>query len=213
MAAHDMSELDTVIQTLERYISPLNARSLVRRATRDRPTSNVRSAKALSELVTALQKSIRLFLAEPELSRAARDLAKLCQHAASSCVEPCRVTIATEGDIITARMEARRICDEMSVKSFETQKVTTVVSELARNIISYTSGGRMEIVPLDTARRIVIKAMDEGPGIPHLAKVLSGDYQSRTGLGRGLMGTKRLAVLFDVTTGSGGTRVVAEIAV
>ena len=207
-----MSELDNVIQTLERYISPLNARSLVQRATRDRPTS-VRSAKGFAELVTALQKSIRLFLAEPELSRAARDLAKLCQRAAPPRVEPCRVTIATEGDIITARMEARRICDEMSVKSFETQKVTTVVSELARNIISYTSGGRMEIVPLDTARRIVISAMDEGPGIPHLAKVLSGDYQSRTGLGRGLMGTKRLAVQFDVTTGSGGTRVVAEIAV
>jgi serine/threonine-protein kinase RsbT len=207
-----MSELDTVIQTLERYISPLNARSLVHRATRDRPTS-VRSPKAFAELVTALQKSIRLFLAEPELSRAARDLAKLCQRTEPTRVQPCRLTIATEGDIITARMEARRICDEMSVKSFETQKVTTVVSELARNIISYTSGGRMEIVPLDTARRIVISAVDEGPGIPHLAKVMSGDYQSRTGLGRGLMGTKRLAVVFDVTTGSGGTRVVAEIAV
>jgi serine/threonine-protein kinase RsbT len=63
------------------------------------------------------------------------------------------------------------------------------------------------------ARRIGITAVDEGPGIPHLSKVMSGDYQSRTGLGRGLMGTKRLAVLFDVTTGPGGTRVVAEIAV
>jgi serine/threonine-protein kinase RsbT len=207
-----MSELDTVIQTLERYISPLNVRSLVQRATRDR-VSGVRSPKALEELVAALQKSIRLFLAEPELGRASRDLAKLCKGVAPSRVEPCRLTIATEGDIITARMEARRICDQMSVKSFETQKVTTVVSELARNIISYTSGGRMEIVPIDATRRIVISAVDDGPGIPHLAKVLSGDYQSRTGLGRGLMGTKRLAVQFDVTTGSSGTRVVAEIAV
>jgi serine/threonine-protein kinase RsbT len=207
-----MSELDPVIQTLERYISPLNARSLVQRASRDR-LPRVRSAKALAELVTALQKSIRLFLAEPELSLATRDLAKLCQGPAASRVEPCRLAIATEGDIITARMEARRICDQMSVKSFETQKVTTVVSELARNIISYTSGGRMEILPNDTTRRILITAVDEGPGIPHLAKVLSGDYQSRTGLGRGLMGTKRLAVHFDVTTGSSGTRVIAEIAV
>ncbi|HKO49640.1 MAG TPA: ATP-binding protein [Polyangiaceae bacterium] len=208
-----MSELDPVIQTLERYISPLNARSLVHRAMRDRPTSNVRSPKALAELVTALQKSIRLFLAEPELSRASRELAKLCQSKAATRVGPCQLTISTESDIITARMEARRICDEMNVKSFETQKVTTVVSELARNIISYTSGGRMEIAPIDTTRRIAISAVDEGPGIPHLANVLSGNYQSRTGLGRGLMGTKRLAVVFDVTTGPGGTRIVAEIAV
>jgi hypothetical protein len=133
-----MSELDTVIQTLERYISPLNARSMVQRASRDRPSSG-RSGKAQTELVTALQKSIRLFLAEPELSRALRDLAKLCQPTAAARVQPCRLTIATEGDIITARMEARRICDEMQAKSFETQKVTTVVSELSRNIISYKS--------------------------------------------------------------------------
>jgi len=207
-----MSELDTVIQTLERYISPLNARSLVQRASRDRPGS-LRSPKAMAELVAALQKSIKLFLAEPELSRASRDLGKLCNAAAPPKLEACRITIATEGDIITARMEARRICDEMSVKSFETQKVTTVVSELARNIISYAKAGRMEIVPLTSARRIAITSVDEGPGIPHLDKVLSGQYQSRTGLGRGLMGTKRLAVVFDVTTGPGGTRVVAEIAV
>jgi len=171
------------------------------------------SPKALTELVAALQKSIRLFLVEPDLSRAARDLNKLSQTVATKCA-PCRVVIATEGDIITARMEARRICDEMGVKSFETQKVTTVVSELARNIISYATGGHMEIEPVDgTPRRIVIRATDEGPGIPHLAKVLSGDYQSRTGLGRGLMGTKRLAAVFDVATGVGGTKVVAEIAV
>jgi len=207
-----MNELETVIQTLERYISPLNARSLVRRATRDRP-SGVRSSKAMAELVTALQKSIRLFLAEPELSRASRDLEKLCRGVVAPKNETCRIVIATESDIITARMEARRICDEMGVKSFETQKVTTVVSELARNIISYATAGRMDIVPMPDVRRIVINAVDEGPGIPHLAKVLSGEYQSRTGLGRGLMGTKRLAVAFDVTTGSTGTRVVAEIAV
>ena len=167
----------------------------------------------MAELVTALQKSIRLFLAEPELSRASRDLEKLCRGVVAPKNETCRIVIATESDIITARMEARRICDEMGVKSFETQKVTTVVSELARNIISYATAGRMDIVPMPDVRRIVINAVDEGPGIPHLAKVLSGEYQSRTGLGRGLMGTKRLAVAFDVTTGSTGTRVVAEIAV
>ncbi|MFZ5892175.1 MAG: ATP-binding protein [Myxococcota bacterium] len=207
-----MSEVDTVIKTLERYLSPLNARSLVQRALRSRP-AGVITPKALSELVAALQKSIRLFLVEPELSRASRDLGKLCERVTTQCA-PCRVSITKESDIITARMEARRICDDMGVKSFETQKVTTVVSELARNIISYTSGGEMEIVPVDgVPRRIIIRATDEGPGIPHLAKVLSGDYQSRTGLGRGLMGTKRLAAAFDVATGASGTRVVAEIAV
>jgi serine/threonine-protein kinase RsbT len=208
-----MSEVDAVIQTLERYLSPLNARSLVQRALRGTPGSKL-SPKALADLVAGLQKSIRLFLVEPELSRAVRELGKLSVRVDPKCV-PSRIAIATESDIITARMEARRICDELGAKSFEIQKVTTVVSELARNIISYATGGQMEIVPVvqGTSRRIVIRATDQGPGIPHLAKVLSGDYQSRTGLGRGLLGTKRLAAVFDIATGAGGTTIVAEIAI
>ena len=91
-----MSELDTVIQTLERYISPLNARSLVQRATRDRPTS-VRSAKALDG---ARDRSAKVHSAISRRARAEPRFARSRQNSASATaatrVEPCRLTIATE---------------------------------------------------------------------------------------------------------------------
>ena len=73
---------------------------------------------------------------------------------------------------------------------------------------------RLEIVPVNSGKkRIVVRAIDRGPGIPNLEEVLSGRYRSKTGLGRGLLGTKRLADRFDITSTISGTHVVAEIAV
>jgi serine/threonine-protein kinase RsbT len=122
------------------------------------------------------------------------------------------VKIFSENDISVVRNEARRICEEVGAGSYTVQKVTTIVSELARNIVSYATSGTLEIVPItEQGRRIILRAADTGPGIPNLELVLSGRYRSKTGLGRGLLGTKRLADHFDVSTGSGGTLVVAEV--
>ena len=56
-----------------------------------------------------------------------------------------------------------------------------------------------------------VRAEDEGPGIPNLAEIMAGRYKSRSGLGLGLLGTKRLADSFDVETGRGGTTVSVEV--
>jgi serine/threonine-protein kinase RsbT len=63
----------------------------------------------------------------------------------------------------------------------------------------------------DLGHRIVVRAADSGPGISNLEQVLTGAYRSKTGLGRGLLGTKRLADKFGVATGASGTTVVAEV--
>ena len=44
-----------------------------------------------------------------------------------------------------------------------------------------------------------------------LDHVLSGQYRSRTGLGQGLLGTKKVADRFHVETGATGTRVEFEL--
>jgi serine/threonine-protein kinase RsbT len=41
--------------------------------------------------------------------------------------------------------------------------------------------------------------------------VMSGEYRSKTGLGRGIIGTKRLADSFDIATSSKGTQILAEV--
>jgi serine/threonine-protein kinase RsbT len=77
--------------------------------------------------------------------------------------------------------------------------------------VLYAQRGTLEIIPQGKTK-IVIRAVDQGPGIRNLDHILSGKYQSKTGLGKGLMGTKQLASRFDISTGNAGTQIIVEVA-
>lgn len=207
-----MNELDDIRALLERYLSPLIARPMLQKALRERSLTPERFKDGDAyKIAPLLQRGMGLFVAEHDRDRAVRELSELCERSQPSA-EPCQILINSENDISVVRNEARRICEEVGAGSYTIQKVTTIVSELARNIVSYASRGTLEIVPvIGQGRRIILRAVDSGPGIPNLDLVLSGRYKSKTGLGRGLLGTKRLADHFDVATSLTGTRVVAEV--
>lgn len=104
------------------------------------------------------------------------------------------------------------MCENACASAFALQKVITIVSELARNIVLYAKEGTIQLAfSKSKSNQIVVTAIDKGPGIPNLAHIMGGQYQSRTGLGKGLLGTKRLAETFDINTGAGGTTIVAEV--
>jgi serine/threonine-protein kinase RsbT len=207
-----MNELEDIRALLERYLSPLIARPMLQKALRERSLSPERFRDGDAHKISPLlQRGMNLFVAEHERDRALRELSELCERT-EAVLAPCQVQISSENDISVVRNEARRICEEIGAGSYTVQKVTTIVSELARNIVSYAQRGTLEIVPIaGQGRRIILRAADSGPGIPNLELVLSGRYRSKTGLGRGLLGTKRLADHFDVATGAGGTLIVAEV--
>jgi len=207
-----MNDLDDIRALLERFLSPLIARPMLQKALRERNLVAERFTSADAyKIFPLLERGLNLFVAEHERDRAMLALRELCERSQPQA-EPCQVKISSESDIGVVRNEARRICEEVGAGSYTVQKVTTIVSELARNIVSYASRGTLEIVPITVqARRIILRAADTGPGIPNLELVLSGKYRSKTGLGRGLLGTKRLADHFDVSTGATGTLVVAEV--
>lgn len=204
-------ELDELVAMLERYLSPLNVQALLGRALRERNLAPDAFRRGdIKKIHPNLQRGLGLFLSGTERMQALRELQEHCQRATPRS-GPYKITIVSEDDISTARNEARRLCEEASAKGFTVQKISTIVSELARNIVSYAGEGTLEIHMLDAPNRVLIKAVDSGPGIPNLALVMSGQYKSKTGLGRGLLGTKRLADKFDVTTGTAGTAVMAEV--
>ena len=209
-----MSELDRVRSVLERHVSPLVARSMLQKALRDRGlTAEGFKDADMPKIGPALQHAIGLFAREPDRDRARRELAEVFERA-QPMIKTRWLTIGSERDIAVARQQAREMCEQLGAASYAIQKVTTIVSELARNIVSYAGSGTLEIGPMNgQARRLVIRAADSGPGIPNLDLVLSGRYQSKTGLGRGLLGSKRLADNFGVATGSRGTTVVVEVVV
>ena len=120
--------------------------------------------------------------------------------------------IKSERDLAEALMETRRLCQSWRVRPVTQQKIATVVSELARNIVSYTPGGTVELIPKESGPRpsLLIRATDRGGGIPNLDEIMAGRYRSKTGLGKGLLGSKRLADRFEVRSGSNGTVIEAE---
>lgn len=121
--------------------------------------------------------------------------------------DECVIPIRAESDLNHARMIARETCKLVELRGYQAQKVVTAVSELARNIARYSLGGRVSF-RVDTIRDVlVIVATDDGPGITNLDEILSGQYRSRTGLGRGLLGSRELADQFDISTSPSGTRV------
>ena len=72
-------------------------------------------------------------------------------------------------------------------------KISTAVSELGRNIVNYAGRGTIRLMRSPGSRNgMFVEARDDGPGIPNVDLILSGKYVSRTGLGLGIVGCKRL---------------------
>ena len=207
-----MNDFDRVTRILERHLSPIHARSVLRHALSEH---NLRSSSfKLADLLQingSLQRGLRLFATDLACIRAVQDINALCLGKVGE-IPPCAIDITTEMDIGDARNAVRRMCEQAGASGFAIQKATTIVSELARNIVSYTSGGRVELSwkgPPHSA--LAIRATDRGPGIANLSQILAGNYKSKTGLGRGLTGTRRLAQQFDITTGPSGTTITVEV--
>lgn len=110
--------------------------------------------------------------------------------------------IEQELDVVASRQRARQIAALCGFNAQDQARIATAVSELARNVYSYAGTGRVEFaVEGSTAPQLlVIRIEDKGPGIPHLDVVLSGRYQSRTGMGMGIIGARRLMDQFDIQT-------------
>lgn len=122
------------------------------------------------------------------------------------------IPIEAESDLNHARMFARETCKLVELRGYKAQKVVTAVSELARNIARYSNGGELRFRVDADAERIIVVACDRGPGIPNLDEILAGNYRSRTGLGRGLLGSRDLADSFSIQSGSDGTTVTIAFA-
>jgi serine/threonine-protein kinase RsbT len=161
-------------------------------------------------LAPRLEAAARLFIDPAQLPMFKKGLADLA--GAPLVREALTLKIRTERDLAEALSETRRLCQSWRVRLIIQQKIATVVSELARNIVSYTSGGTLELIPVEgSALKILVRASDNGSGIPNLEQIMSGRYKSKTGLGKGLLGSKRLADRFEIKTGTTGTVVEAEL--
>jgi signal transduction histidine kinase/DNA-binding response OmpR family regulator len=115
------------------------------------------------------------------------------------------VAIQYEQDVVVARQRARQIAQLVGFDGQDQTRVATAVSEIARNAFRYAGGGRVEFA-LDgesAPQLLVVKVSDKGPGIKDVVHVLSGRYQSSTGMGIGLIGAHRLMDRVEIRTAPG----------
>ena len=107
--------------------------------------------------------------------------------------------IRTESDVVMVRQRARLIAALLGFDTHEQTRISTSVSEIARNAFLYARGGQAKFsLDDDSPERLIILISDSGQGIPNLAEILVGGYKSETGLGRGLLGTRKLMDTFRV---------------
>ncbi len=119
--------------------------------------------------------------------------------------------IRFEQDVVAARQRTRRIAALLGFDSGQQTRLATAVSEIARNAFQYAGGGRVEF-SLDgsTATQIfTIRISDRGPGIGNLTAILEGQYSSRTGMGLGIIGARRLMDRFEIYSSKAGGTVVS----
>ena len=131
-----------------------------------------------------------------------------------------RVPIAGEADIVRARQRARDVARALGFGMVDQSRIATAVSELARNVVRYATGGRGEAVirPLPGrpdgagAAGVEVVVRDDGPGISDVAQAMRAGFTSGNGMGMGLPGTKRLMdeMVLESAAGRGTTVTVRK---
>jgi signal transduction histidine kinase len=121
------------------------------------------------------------------------------------------ISLHFEYDLVAARRRARQIAGLLGFDDQDQTRIATVASEIARNALRYGRGGRIEysVESQNGVEMLNMTVSDRGPGIGNLEEVLSGRYQSKTGMGIGLLGARRLMDDVQISTSTDkGTVVV-----
>lgn len=120
------------------------------------------------------------------------------------------IEIRFEQDVVMTRQRTRQIAKLLGFDSQDQTRIATAVSEIARNAFQYARGGKVEFwVEGSSPQIFMISIGDKGSGIANLKTILDGRYKSETGMGLGIIGTKRLMDQFQIESSPGdGTHVL-----
>ena len=198
------------VEVLQRFMPATTARIVVQSCLDPhRKVDDVTAAEA-PRLTAALVNATRFFVQPQDRDRLIAALNAIARTGAE--LKPRTITLTQENDLSVARITAKDLAESLGASSLQAQKAATAVSELSRNVLDYAKRGQVELIPLrGPPAKLRIVATDSGGGIPNLEQILSGKYRSKTGMGLGLLGVKRMADRFDVQTGKAGTRVEVEV--
>ena len=120
------------------------------------------------------------------------------------------IPVRTGSDILLVRQMVREGAKELGFGVLDLTKIVTAASELSRNTLIHGGGGTMllEILVEDERRGVRLTFEDKGPGIAGLEQAMTDGFSTKSSLGLGLGGSKRLVNEFELASRvGGGTRV------
>ncbi|MGH1347314.1 MAG: ATP-binding protein [Nannocystales bacterium] len=197
---------------LVRYTSEPTARGILQRARRGQNAKRG-DAKAYFDMVMF---GAKLFVENTRHADLTESLQQVCFGAIR--IEPPRtspheVEIEDEHSSRRARLLVRRLVRAAGGRELTAVRAATALSELTRNALMYAGGGSVRVEMNDRDRKLRVVVRDDGPGISDLDRIMAGNYRSKTGLGRGLLGVRKLADHFNVQTSESGTTICFEMLV
>lgn len=118
--------------------------------------------------------------------------------------------ILYESDLLMVRSTLRQAAKAAGLGLVAETKLITAGSEMARNILKYTPGGRFEVREAHERGMVGVRAVfaDDGPGIADVPAAMTDGFTTSGSLGLGLPGTKRLVDAFEITSQRGGPTIV-----
>lgn len=201
---------DAVAEVLATLLMPLLARSVVATlpAAADAQVGSLDVIEGYS-LLRQIVAGVRVFSSGSSTSA---DLLEVL-HVRISGNKPFHPTtqvlaVSSDHDVLAVLDATGRLVRGL-FKPTDCVRVLTAVSELARNIYLYAGKGeiRLGMSEVNWTITFQVTASDQGPGIARLPEILAGTYRSRSGLGRGLLGAKKLLDDLDIQTGPQGTTI------
>lgn len=124
-----------------------------------------------------------------------------------------RITLESDADITRARRLGRALAVTLPFTTTELRAISAAISELARNCISFATGGEIRIAQLERNGRqgLEIVADDVGPGIHDPDLVLVDGYSTSGRPGTGLAALRRAMDSFEMHSHVGvGTRITLQ---
>nr|WP_243451527.1 SpoIIE family protein phosphatase [Pacificimonas flava] len=118
--------------------------------------------------------------------------------------------IAERSGVAEARRRARRHAIALGFSSTKVEHVAIAATEAAHNLLRHAGGGDMLVQAFGPpgGERLALIALDDGPGIARLDRMLKDGASSMQSSGTGFGAMKRLSDKFDVFTAPGGGTVV-----
>lgn len=208
---------DNIHAVLREHLGDIVAKSVI---SFSQSTANVDIKRlTLAEqqpLLQALENAVKLYIREPQSReqclKRLQGLLSPGLNTPAPTQQRMRFKISSEADIVTVRCAGRDLARDLGFAVAVQIKIATAISELVRNIVQYVGVGSVDISVLQgSPRGLEICVQDNGPGIANLDAILAGRYQSKTGMGKGLAGTRQLMDSFDIESSpQSGTRIVVR---